>query len=241
MKKITEIETKIPIPTGMLREVINRFGILGRNNYFFCKTKEDIYFRDEHNDIGYNNKILGVRSIVESIPCDIKNAGNIFTDYGINRLEENDIESFLSYTFDPTKLKHYRYITTKIKNVEKGFEHNLEQEVSINDNLVTTCRMLDILGFKTKFSKSKFSIFYTLELDPFNVEIVYVSRNNHDKNGVWYVEIESTEKLQCIMGTYDWKIDDYEDHICDIIRNLGLDPSTKDNRNWKDILGIESE
>ena len=48
-------------------------------------------------------------------------------------------------------------------------------------------------------------------------------------------------KLQCIMGTYDWKIDDYEDHICDIIRNLGLDPSTKDNRNWKDILGIKSE
>lgn len=41
------------------------------------------------------------------------------------------------------------------------------------------------------------------------------------------------------MRTHDWKIDEYERRICRISQQLGLDPATKDNRNWKDILGIK--
>lgn len=43
MKEVTEIETKVPIPAGKLREVIDKFGTLGRDNCFFCENKEDVY------------------------------------------------------------------------------------------------------------------------------------------------------------------------------------------------------
>ena len=39
----------------------------------------------------------------------------------------------------------------------------------------------------------------------------------------------------------DWKIDEYEERICRIFQQLGLDPATKDNRNWQDILDNKSK
>lgn len=243
MKEVTEIETKVPIPAGKLREVLDRFGTLGDGrDTFFCENKEDVYFRDEHNDIGYDKKVLRVRSIIKSVPCSIRRTDKIFTDQGLGDLEENDIDSFLDYAFSFNELKTKNYITAKLKSIENGYENNIEQEVSISDrNCNSIYKLFKTLGFKRKFSKRKFSILYTFEFAPFNVEIVYVSRDSNDKNGVWYVEIETTEELQCSMGTYDWKINDYEEHICDIFKQLGLDPATKDNRNWQEILGIENE
>ena len=52
-------------------------------------------------------------------------------------------------------------------------------------------------------------------------------------------KVEHVKELQEKMGTQDWKIDEYEGRICRIFQQLGLDPATKDNRNWQDILGIE--
>lgn len=49
------------------------------------------------------------------------------------------------------------------------------------------------------------------------------------------------KNLQYQMRTYDWKIDEYEERICRIFRQLGLDPATKDNRNWQDILDNKSK
>lgn len=241
MKEVTEIETKVPIPAGKLREVIDKFGTLGRNNCFFCENKEDVYFRDEHNDIGYNKKVLRVRSVEKTVPCHIQRTDRIFTDQAIGMLEDDsDIEGFMCYDFNPDEIDTKVYLTAKLKSVENGYENNTEQEVSLSDeNWGSIYNLFGTLGFKRKFSKCKFSIFYTLEAEPFNVEIVYVSRDSYDKNGVWYVEIETTKELQEQMGTQDWKIDEYEGRICRIFQQLGLDPTTKDNRNWQDILGIE--
>ena len=96
MNEITELETKVPVPpTGMLKEVLNKFGTLGHDKHFFIYNKEDVYLKDEHNDIGYNNKILRFRS-VKSISFNIRYANKILTDDRIGYLEENDIALFLS-------------------------------------------------------------------------------------------------------------------------------------------------
>lgn len=243
MKEITEFETKVPVPpTGMLKEVLNKFGTLGHDKHFFIYNKEDVYLKDEHDDIGYNNKILRVRS-VESISFNIRYANKILTDDRIGYLEENDIVLFLSsFNNSNNEFKTKSYLTAKLKSVENGYENNIEREVSISDNNESINELFDVLGFRRKFLKRKFSISYELEFEPFNVEIVYVSKDRYDKNGVWYVEIETTKELQERMGTrLIWNADEYKNRICNIFQHLGLDPSTKDNRNWKDILGIESE
>lgn len=242
MKEVTEIETKVPIPAGKLREVIDKFGTLGRNNCFFCENKEDVYLRDDHGDIGYDKKVLRIRSVEKTVPCHILRTDRIFTDPAIGILEdEGDIDGFMCYTFRPDEIDTKVYVTSKLKSVKNGYENNTEEEITLaNKDWRSPFKLFKNLGLVKKFSKCKFSIFYTLEAEPFNIEIVYVSRDSYT-NGVWYVEIETTKELQDQMGTKDWKIDEYEERICRIFQQLGLDPATKDNRNWQDILGIETK
>lgn len=241
--KVTEIETKVPIPAGKLGEVLDKFGTLGRDNCYFCENKEDVYLKDDHGDIGYDKKMLRIRSVEKTVPCHILRVDKIFTDQAIGMLEDDkDIDGFMCYTFNPNEIDTRIYVTAKLKSIENGYENNTEEEITLADkNMVAPFKLFRTLGLVKKFSKCKFSIFYTLETEPFNVEIVYVSRDSYDNNGVWYVEIETTKELQDQMGTQDWKIDEYEARICRIFQQLGLDPVTKDNRSWPDILGIEVE
>ena len=241
--EITEIETKVPIPAGKLSEVLYKFGTLGRNNCFFCENKEDVYLRDDHGDIGYDKKVLRIRSVEKTVPCHILRTDRIFTDQAIGILEdERDIDGFMCYAFGPDEIDTKVYVTSKLKSVKNGYENNTEEEITLaNEDWYSPFKLFKTLGLVKKFSKCKFSIFYTLEAEPFNIEIVYVSKDSYDKNGVWYVEIETTKELQDQMGTQDWKTDEYEGRICRIFQQLGLDPATKDNRNWQDILGIETK
>ena len=241
--EVTEIETKVPIPDGKLREVIDKFGTLGRDSCYFIENKEDVYLRDDHGDIGYDKKVLRIRSVEKTVPCHILRTDKVFTDQAIGMLEdEKDIDGFMCYEFRPDESDTKVYVTSKLKSVENGYENNTEEEITLaTKDWFSPFKLFRTLGLVKKFSKCKFSIFYTLETEPFNVEIVYVSRDSYDTNGVWYVEIETTKELQDKMGTQDWKSDEYEGRICRIFQQLGLDPATKDNRNWQDILGIETK
>lgn len=97
------------------------------------------------------------------------------------------------------------------------------------------------LGFVERPSNHNLSITYhMLENKPFDIEIICLCKDPEDENenGIWYAKIETNKELQEITGTQEWEKDKYEEGISTIFKQLGLDPSTKDNRNMTEILGI---
>jgi len=236
--KATEIETKVPIPAGQLKEVLDNFRTLDPDGKYHMSSKSDVYWKDVHDDIGNNGKILRIRRCVSTGNMQIEIYGK--GDFGYLKETMRSFDEVLGLH----NLVYETYITAKIKALNGGYENNIEKEVVLSDECGDNPEELFLtLGFKVKFGKSKFSVFHQMNDEPFNVEIVYVSKVDYKGNplyntGVWYVEIETTEELQEKMGTKNWKLDEYEGRICRIFQQLGLDPSTKDNRSWKDILKI---
>ena len=254
MKNSTEIESKIAIPNEKLRDVIHAFGNkLDNDGSISVKGKIDFYFKDNHNDIGYNNKVLRIRETTDCGEHKYKSADRLFTNGVICLLEQNDIKEFYKKYFPFSLISDFAKIqmTAKIKSTINGYENNIEKEIKYDRCSYTeSIDLLKILGFKVKFGKNKFSIFHEMTTEPFNVELVYCSKlaftdkdeEEYSKNGVWYAEIETTQDLQIKQGVYDdWTDEEYEARIDRLFLTLGLDPSKKDNRSWKEILNIEDE
>lgn len=110
------------------------------------------------------------------------------------------------------------YFCIKNKSVQNGIEFNDEHESLIEDPEVLKL-FFKVAGYKEYFHKSKDA--YSTHYKDFHLELEKV-------NGLPYVEIEVT--------TSTLPADTVRQNIEDFVKELGLDPKTRDSRSWMEII-----
>ena len=118
------------------------------------------------------------------------------------------------------------YFTIKRKSIKNGIEVNEEKE-SLITNPEVLYDFLSLSGYHRWFNKEKeaYGYFYKSESYSklsFHMELVTV-------NGMKYLEVEVTDTL-------DYTEAEVTKALEDVIKDVGLDPSKKDERSWYELI-----